>query len=572
MKAFPGVALFVERSQARRRDFTLDETNADGIAQICAALEGIPLALELAAAWAALLTPAQILPLLSQRFRLLSAQGAYLPERHRSMQAVLEASYDFLPARLQRFFVRLSVFRGGWTIEAAEAVCEEPDALESIARLQDASLIVSAESGKAFRFRFLETFREFAGERFTIEEREETQRRHADYLVAFAEAAEPHLYGPEQITWLDRLEDETENIRAALQWCQNSEEGGLRGLRLVTALERFWRVRAAQEYMFWIRTALAHPQAQEPTPERAAALIRTAPLAYHYVSWQSDADARARALIEEGIEIYRQSGDALGTARGQRYLAFCLLRRPTKQDISDAEALIATCVPILLESGTADRIHAVLGQAEICEVKGDRAGARRFLEEGLALRRALGDVVGIAYCLNALGDLATAQEDRSAARRFLNEHQEFAAKACDLFRVSIGRLKLACLSEDEGDMDAALTGYQESLRLIAPLGVSVALFDRIAAMARIYGKIGRFEQAARLLGAAFRGYETHFPETPDYIQAWADDEIPRLRALLGDSAFDAAFADGQNTPLKQVIASILGVTTNDSYFTVSPAG
>ncbi len=272
--AFAGVHLFVNRAAAVRPGFGITLENAQAIAQLCGYLEGIPLAIELAAARAQVLTPAQMLQQMTNRFRFLAARQKDIAERHRTLRAALEWSYQALDAGHRRLLAWLSVFRGGWDLAALEAIYPESAALDLLMDLRDASLLITAEQGGEMRFRMLETVREYAGEKlWESGEALAAQQCHRDYYLRLAQTARPQLSGPEQTAWLARLEAEHDNFRAALDCCAREAEGGEAGLQLVAALLGFWDVRGYfAEGQERCKTALAHPGAQAPTKARAAAL------------------------------------------------------------------------------------------------------------------------------------------------------------------------------------------------------------------------------------------------------------------------------------------------------------
>jgi predicted ATPase len=227
---FASVQLFVDRARAATLDFRITPENAEAVARLCHWLEGIPLAIELAAARAGVLTPGQMLEQIADRFDFLVSRRRDIADRHRTLRAALDWSYRMLLPDLQAFFSRLSVFRGGWTAEAAEAVTGESEVLDCLEYLRDFSLVLTAEVAAAIRFRFLETLREFAWEQLGEAERQQLSQRHADYFLGvFCPAAEAGLSGSEQEPrWLRRLEAEQENLRAALEWracCQDSAGG-----------------------------------------------------------------------------------------------------------------------------------------------------------------------------------------------------------------------------------------------------------------------------------------------------------------------------------------------------------
>jgi predicted ATPase len=246
---YASARLFVSRTQAARPEFQVTPANAAAVAKLCQALEGIPLALELAAARAPLLTPAQMLQHLSDRFGFLAGGRRDRAERHQTLRAALEWSYQSLPESRQRLLARLSVFRGGWMLDAAAAVCDGEAApgaalIDALMELQDASLVIAEEMGEAMRSRMLETVREYGEERLAEwGEADVVRARHRDWYLELAERAEPDLERSSSALWLDRLENERENLRAALAWCRAEASGTEAGLRLAGALGRFWEAR-----------------------------------------------------------------------------------------------------------------------------------------------------------------------------------------------------------------------------------------------------------------------------------------------------------------------------------------
>src|SRR5205823_9285839 len=208
LSLFESVRLFVDRAQAAKPDFRITNSNAPAIAELCDRLEGMPLAIELAAARALVLTPSQMLVQLGNRFEFLVSRKRGIAERQRTLRAAVDWSYRLLSPDMQRFFAQLYVFRGGWTLEAAEAVCEEPLALDMLAQLRECSLVSTQEGESGIRFRMLESLREYAEVQLSVEERASLRGRHADFFVAEAEEAETRLKGPEQALRLNRLQTE----------------------------------------------------------------------------------------------------------------------------------------------------------------------------------------------------------------------------------------------------------------------------------------------------------------------------------------------------------------------------
>jgi predicted ATPase len=426
------VRLFVDRAQGVRPDFQVTPGNAAAMAGLCRRLEGIPLAIELAAARAGVLTPAQMLARLEHRFELLVSRRRDAEPRHRSLWAALEWSYELLAPELQRFFARLSVFRGGWTLSAAEAVCEEPSALECLEQLRECSLVVADEGGVEMRFRLLETVREYGHEHLSADEQAAVARRHASYYLALAEQAEAarakkQTPGEERVS-LDRLEEERANLRAALDWAVESGEAEL-GLRLAAALCCFWGERGdVAEGRQWLARMLG--LAEEASSHRRLAYLAArakvlgaaAGFAYPLISDQGDITT-ARSLTQERLAI----GQAL----------------EDRQVIADS-------------LGT-------LGRLALWE--GDLREARSLLEESLAIARQLGDPNVVAFSLHGLGHLARFQRDWAAARSFYHESMDLRRGVGNLGAIHASLVCLGQVAQGEGDYQAARALYEELLRL-----------------------------------------------------------------------------------------------------------
>lgn len=380
-----------------RPDFQVTTANTAAVAELCNRLEGLPLALELAAARSQVLTPAQMLSRLADRFQLLTGHNKSAPPRHRTLHAAIDWSYQLLAPELQGFFARLSVFRGGWSLAAAEAVCEEPLALDYLAQLRECSLILTEEAGRGateMRFRMLETLREYSQEKLReAGETERRQRRHRDWFLALAEEADKHGRDTDQNAWLDRLEAEHDNLRAALEWCllsppdaaaQENGETEAR-VRLVTALQRFWEVRAYfTEGRRWSQQALSLAGSAPPAL-RATALRGAGVLAMNQGDY-----AAAMALFEESLTLRRELKD---------------------------------------NKGIADTLN---NMGNVALDQGDYAQARPLFEEACAMNRALGNRAWEAINLEGLGNLARYRGEYAAALAFFAESlaiaQELGAK------------------------------------------------------------------------------------------------------------------------------------------------
>jgi predicted ATPase len=339
-----GVQLFVDRAQAARPDFQLTRGNVAAVAALCRNLEGIPLAIELVAARAMALTPAQMNERLAQRFELLTSRRWDEDGRHRSLWVALAWSYDLIPPPLQRFFASLSVFRGGCTVEAAQSVCEEPLALEFLTQLRERSLLTVEHDGAEPRFRLMETLREFAGEQLSERDRARLRARHGEWFLGLAEASRAALRGPEQARWLERLGADEDNLRAALDAMHESVDRVESELRLVGALVQFWAMRGGlQEGRGRIEDALARG-ADAPARLRAAALHGACFLAY----WQADYPA-TQVYSEAALNLWHTTDDKVGPlAVVQISLALTAL---DQEEWETARALLAERLAFSRETG-----------------------------------------------------------------------------------------------------------------------------------------------------------------------------------------------------------------------------
>jgi tetratricopeptide (TPR) repeat protein len=448
--ACPSVALFVDRAQAVDADFQVTARNAAAVAGLCQRLEGLPLAIELAAARAGVLTPQEMLARLEDRFELLVSRQRRADPRHRSLRATLDGSYQLLSRELQRFFASLSVFRGGWTVAAAEAVCEAPRALEYLEQLRECSLVQATETAGEIRFHLLETLREYGAEQLAAEDRSGVARRHAEFFLALAETAEPGLTGADQELWLERLEREHDNLRTALAWSIESGEYQF-GLRLGGALEEFWHARAySREGRDQLLRLLGQSGAEACTAARARALR----VAGRFVG-RLDVET-ARALLEESLAIRRRLEDRAGSADSLEYLGWMVQRQG---DLAGARALLGESLAIRRELSDQRGLASVLPVlALVALTQGDVPAARALLEESLAIRRELGDRRGILTVLCAMGEL-------EAERSLLEEALATARELGDKELTARALTRLGCAADGEDEYAAARALLEESLAI-----------------------------------------------------------------------------------------------------------
>ncbi len=590
MSRVVGVALFIDRAQAARPDFQLTKGNREAVAALCARLDGVPLALELAAARASVLTPAQMLAQLSRRFELLVARRG-TGRMHDSLRATLEWSFGLLSPPLQRFFARLSAFRGGWTAEAAQAVCEEPAALDFLAQLRSHSLVITADGGQCMRFGLLETLREFAQERLAPGERRGLAQRHALFYSNLAEEARPHLTGSLQAHWIGVLHADQENLRQALDWAQTQDPP--LALRTASALSQFWYVgghltegrKRLTAVLPWAEGAdtavaaravggaglLAYSQgdyaASQPLLERCLALWRALDdtegigQALNYLGNVAILQGRvpeARRLFEESLRLRRMSGDTAAVAATLGNLGNVAY---SEGDFAAAERFYAECLQLYrtLEK-QANTAFVLYNLALVSHTMGELGKARALYQESLDLQRDLGDRWGAAYSLGGLGYLCVREGDLAAARAHLDESIAVVRELDDRPGIAnvlavIGSLELA-----QGDYSVARLCYAESLRLARELGNDRELANLLGHFARLAAAEKRPARAASLWGAAeARRAESLSPISPVDLPAYERD-LASARAALADDLWQTAWDEGRAMPVEEAVRYALEET------------
>jgi predicted ATPase/class 3 adenylate cyclase len=458
------VRLFTDRAVAATPRFRLTEENAPAVAGITARLDGLPLAIELAATRTKVLSPQQILPRLDRRLAVLTSGVRTLPERQRTLRGAIAWSHDLLDPGERRLFARLSIFNGGWTLESAEAVCEPEelglDLLDGLSSLVDQSLVRRADpDGKEPRFSMLETIREYGLEQLRGgEDFEAVRRRHGEHFLGLALEAESHLTGEDQGEWLDRCDREHPNIRAALRW---AIDGGVaeRAQLSAAALWRYWQQRGhLAEGRRWLEETLDMPAGQERTPGRAKALLGAGGIAW----WQQDRDA-AGAFYGEAVDIERELGDPARLAEALYNLAFVV----AGEDIGSATRMLEESRELFRRAGDERGVAQVLAMLVIPDAEaGEWGSVEAKLDEVVAIWRRVGDRLHVAFDLLwlafARGRLGKLEAARSAAVESLDLFRE----ADNLTGIGIALVDLAFLATWEGRHEDAirLTAAFESLR------------------------------------------------------------------------------------------------------------
>jgi predicted ATPase len=497
LAACPAVNLFVQRAAAARRDFTLSAENAGAVAEICARLDGLPLAIELAAARVKMLSPSSMLVRLQSRLQLLTGGARDLPARQQTLRNTIEWSHSLLDVAEQKLFRRLAVFVGGCTLESAEAVCDVNqdlglDLFDGMSSLVDKSLLQHAEqpNGES-RFSMLETIRDYGLESLTAAgETAETRRAHAAYCVVLAEEGTSF----EHAEWMKSCEMEHDNFRAALDWLAETSNTDW-GSRLVLALFPFWeRKEHFAEGRERVETMLRLMGPQR-TSTRAKVLFASAVLKGAQGDYHD-----SEPIQQECIETYRELGDNRGVAVSLNALA--VLKRD-QGDYAECRSLFEQVVAISKELGDQPSLARSLSNlANVCATQGDYSIARALHEQARSIFRALGDRSGVAWSLNHQGDVALEQGDVVAARRFYEQGLAAFREAGDTMGAARSLTDLGYLVCEEGDHVAAHSLYTEALNIFCDLGYKRGVARLLEGFACASARQGDHERALKLAGAA----------------------------------------------------------------------
>jgi predicted ATPase/transcriptional regulator with XRE-family HTH domain len=517
----PSVAFFVERAQEVAPDFKLTNANAEAVAVICHHFDGLPLAIELAAAHSNFLSPQMLLDRLSSRLALVTGGARDLPVRHQTLRNAIGWSYDLLNRGECTLFARLGVFFNGCTLSAVEAVCNPSDDLPAPVPVLLESLVSKSLVRREWsplgdlRFKMLEIVREYAWERLAeAGELDEIRRSHADYYLAWVEEAESELRGPSQLEWLDRIEQEHDNLRAVLRWSlplgredesENEREALAIGLRLAGALYGFWQLRNHMRAgLAWLKALLMVPG--ERSAERAKALFGAG-----WLSSILNEYSEARAFLEESLAIRRELDDRRGIA------------------------------------------HSLSGLGGLFVDQGEYDVARACHEESLQIRREIGDKAGIASSLNNLAVTAIHQRDYGRAVEVLTEALPMVRDKGDkrLLSVVLGNLGLAYVRL--GDYNRAVPPLLESLRLAWDMGYKLGVVHVVEGLSEVACEMGEPRRAATLLGAveALReqlGAARDPADSADYERT-----LCAVQQTLSQEDFDAAHGVGRAMSSKEAV-------------------
>lgn len=518
---YEAVRLFSERAEAVS-GFVLTEQNAPVVARVCRKLDGMPLAIELAAARVKVLSVEQIAGRLDDCFRLLVVGSRTALPRQRTLRAAIDWSHELLSEEEKILFRRLAVFTGGFALEAAEQVCagegiERDDVLDLLSRLVDKSLVVVRKRGGEVRYRLLETVRQYGQGNLdeSTEEAAAIKRRHALFFLKLAEEAEPALLGPRQDTWMGRLETEHHNLRAALGWFGKCGEAE-RGLRLAGALRRFWWSRASYtEGRAWLEEFLELAGGSERTAERAKALHALGVLIHRNADYSAGDQIVARSRLEESVEIYRELGDEPRTAA------------------------------VLWDLG------------RLSNEAGDWETARSSLEESIELERRSGNERGAALARSSLGFTALLRGEHGPARAHVEGSLRVLRRLGSTDEVKRCLMFLGHLACDQGDYGAARARFAEMTEdAVLERNPWVAPF-LLMAYAHLAAGEGQAARALRLAGAADALQQTVGTSMGPAYQAYLRRDLDQARRGLSEEEGAAAWNEGQAMTLEEAAAYAL---------------
>ncbi len=560
------VQLFVNRANALMNDFDLSMENGAWVSEICRRLDGMPLAIELAAARVPSLSIQQIAQRLDDRFHLLTGGSRTAEPKQQTLAATLDWSYALCSEAERKVLQRLSVFSGGWTLDAAETVCagegvEAGDVLDLLSLLVDKSLVVVEKpEGGETRYRLLETIRQYVAEKLAYSgELDESRNRHLSYFVDWTEHAIPHLFRQEVYTWLNRLEAEHDNIRAALEWSHVTPGGAPAGLQLAATMGYFWQIHAYHtEGRTRLAAALDQKANRQRNTTRSRALYREAVLAFH----QSDYQA-VRILADESLAISREIGEA-----GQLEIANAL---EILAEVASETGQYTESIPMYEQALALYRkLGNLVGIGDTLKMlgwtnmrSGDFKQAESWLNEGLIACRESGDLRQITSALAGLGELALRRGQYDQARKFLNESLDISQQSKEKWGWAIALGSLGWIALRQHDYPTMRKLLKESLAIRTETGDQGGIAWSMEKLAEANFEQFQFHQAATIFGSASTlrasvNSAMDAADQPDYERA-----ISSLKSKLGEQAFAAAWADGQAMTIKEAIDYALAEPEQD---------
>ena len=556
LSQFPAVALFVQRAVAAKPDFELSQQNASAIIEICARLDGLPLAIELAAARVKVLSPSAMRTRLASRLQLLTGGARDLPQRQQTLRAAFDWSHDLLSAAEQKLFRRLSVFVGGCTLDGVEAVCDtkadlELDLLDGMSSMVDKSLLQQFEQANGEpRFLMLETIREYAREKLEASgEDAATKRAHAAYCLVLAEEAAAES-GAEGAEVRERIALEHDNFRAALDWLTETGDADW-GLRLGTALFRFWESREfLTEGRDRLGKLLRMPSAAAPTKARARAVFAAGVLA----SEQGEFGV-ADALMMESLVIARQLGDQQGAAVSLNARA---VHARDLGNLALAHSLFQESLALWRELGDLKAMARALSNlASVLKMQGEFELAHSLCGECLAIFQGLGDRTGVAWSLNNQGDVARDQGDSAGARALYEQALGIFRELDDRWGIAGTLADLGNLAREQKNCPAALPLYRESLKIFQELDHKRGVARLLECCACSAAVEQQAERSLRLAGAAAALRKSIGAPLTPAEQAKLEAILEPARQALSNTGSATAWLSGWDMPLENAIAEVL---------------
>lgn len=560
LSQYEAVRLFIERAQTVLPSFTITNANAPALVQVCWRLDGIPLALELAAARVRSLSVEVINTRLDDRFGLLTSGARNTFPRQQTLRALIDWSYNLLGDKEKSLLNRLSVFVGGGTLSALEFSCsgqgiEYGEVLDLLTSLVDKSLVVyDGGTPGGERYYLLETIRQYAGDRLTESvDAEAAYMRHASWCLALAEEAEPQLVGPDAAMWLERLETEHDNLRAALSRYGQQAMGSAAGLRLAGALWRFWAIRGySAEALRWLYSALERTKEYETIGDEEAlgAWAKALKGAGRLESRQGN-HVVAETLYEQSLAIRRRLGDQEGIAHLLSDLGMSV---SAQGDFVRARALLEESLAIrrqLEDEGGVARCLNSLGNVSFNH--GDYARARILYEESLAIKKSLNDQGGIASTLGNLARIASAQGDFVGTMALLEQELTIRQMLRDQAGIIYTLQMMANTAAQRGDLIAARSLLEESLKTGRELGDKTAIAHSLEGMVGMALEQSHLMRAAKLMGAAAFLREAIRIPASHTQQSVIVQQVAAARAALGDDSFLTAWTEGRAMALEQAV-------------------
>jgi non-specific serine/threonine protein kinase len=544
------VQLFAERAAAAKPDFQFNQQNSASIEHICERLDNIPLAIELAASRLRTFSVEQIAARLDNRFQLLTGGTRTALPRHQTLRALIDWSYGLLEQNEQRLLRWLSVFAGGWTLDAAELIDRDKNAIDLLSQLVNKSLVNVEESGVEPRYWMLETIRQYGYDKLReAGELQQAHDMHVDICINLLVQSKPHLHGPDQVFWLDRVEAEIENLRAALAWAVKAENSRSCG-SLLDGVRWMWYERGYYaEGLKWIDDVLAINALDDDV--RIITCVAAGWLAFRIGDF-----SRAKRDFALAVTLAQRLGNPywiIWANTGRGFLT---------ADHDEASQLLTEASRLALASGLQwEEIQARSHLGVRSRLRGDIEQAEQLLSKALADYRRLNDPAQIAWVLSHLGLLRIMQGDVAQARQLLEESVELARQLKFPIRIGYALVQLAAIALHQNDIPRAMEAVKESFHIFQSIGNMDRIGQCLAITAGIAFHHRQHERAALLLGAADRLWHEYQSQGTYYqdVHAEFNRYMPLIRAELVPAEFERAFLNGQRMTLQQAIVEAMAV-------------